>query len=113
MVHPTLLLAFPSARSLVEPLYPVWEKRLGPSGMALEKAQPPAWREGLGREAAEPVSAVATLLQLRQALANDLDTPVMLATLDAALDQGVDDPGLIADAALALLGVHLRDADVS
>lgn len=72
-----------------------------------------AWREGLGREAAEPVSAVATLLQLRQALANDLDTPVMLATLDAALDQGVDDPGLIADAALALLGVHLRDADVS
>lgn len=49
MVHPTLLLAFPSARSLVEPLYPVWEKRLGPSGLALEKAQPPAWREGLGR----------------------------------------------------------------
>lgn len=72
-----------------------------------------AWREGLGREAAEPVNAVATLLQLRQALANDLDTPVMLATLDAALDQGVDDPGLIADAVLALLGVHLRDTEAA
>lgn len=68
-----------------------------------------AWREGLLRESAEPVNSVAILLQLRQALANDLDTPVMLATLDAALDQGVDNPELIADAALSLLGVQLRD----
>jgi hypothetical protein len=49
MVHPTLLLFFPSARSLLEPLYPVWEKRLGSKALALEKAQPQAWREGLGR----------------------------------------------------------------
>lgn len=67
-----------------------------------------AWRAGLRRESAQPADAVGILQQLRQALANDLDTPVMLATLDAALDQGVDDPELIADAALALLGVHLR-----
>jgi L-cysteine:1D-myo-inositol 2-amino-2-deoxy-alpha-D-glucopyranoside ligase len=31
----------------------------------------------------------------------------MLATLDAALDRGVDDPGLVATAVLALLGVEL------
>ncbi len=68
-----------------------------------------AWRSGLDREVEESASSVAVLQKLRQALANDLDTPVMLATLDAALDQGVDDPALIADAALALLGVQLRD----
>ena len=68
-----------------------------------------AWRDGLLRKSTEPVNSVAILLQLRQALANDLDTPVMLAMLDAALDQGVDNPELIADAALSLLGVQLRD----
>jgi L-cysteine:1D-myo-inositol 2-amino-2-deoxy-alpha-D-glucopyranoside ligase len=40
-------------------------------------------------------------------MANDLDTPVMLAVLDAALDRGVDQPQLIADAVSALLGVQL------
>ncbi|PRI11970.1 cysteine--1-D-myo-inosityl 2-amino-2-deoxy-alpha-D-glucopyranoside ligase [Leucobacter massiliensis] len=67
-----------------------------------------AWREGLRRRGEEPVPALAVLQQLRSSLANDLDTPVMLASLDAALDRGVDDPDLIADAALALLGVELR-----
>ncbi|WP_336659290.1 cysteine--1-D-myo-inosityl 2-amino-2-deoxy-alpha-D-glucopyranoside ligase [Leucobacter sp. USHLN153] len=66
-----------------------------------------AWREGLTRQSDEPVAAAAVLRQLRSAIANDLDTPVMLATLDAALDRGVDSPGLIADAVLALLGVQL------
>ena len=74
-----------------------------------------AWRAGvrrtaaepLGESAAPPLSAVAVLQQLRQSLANDLDTPVMLATLDAALDQGVDNPQLIVDAVDALLGVKL------
>ena len=66
-----------------------------------------AWRAGIRRDAEEPANALAVLQQLRQSLANDLDTPVMLATLDAALDQGVDDPGLIADAVGALLGVEL------
>ncbi len=66
-----------------------------------------AWREGIARVSNEPLDSHEVLAQLRQALANDLDTPVMLATLDAALDRGVDNPGLIADAALALLGVRL------
>ncbi|NLB47866.1 MAG: cysteine--1-D-myo-inosityl 2-amino-2-deoxy-alpha-D-glucopyranoside ligase [Microbacteriaceae bacterium] len=66
-----------------------------------------AWRIGLERSSEQPVDAVTVLHQLRQAFANDLDTPVMLATLDAALDQGVDDPELVRDAINALLGVRL------
>lgn len=69
------------------------------------------WREGLQRTSEDPASSVQVLQQLRSALANDLDTPVMLATLDAALDRGVDDAGLVADAVDALLGVKLRDED--
>lgn len=49
MVHPTLLLPFQSARGLVEPLYGVWGKRLGPQAKALEKALPEGWQEGLWR----------------------------------------------------------------
>ena len=78
------------------------------SDLAVATHRLSAWREGLRRHTSTPASAVTVLQQLRQALANDLDTPVMLATLDAALDQGVDDPQLIANAALALLGVQLR-----
>ena len=66
-----------------------------------------AWREGLERKSDDPISSLAVLQQLRSALANDLDTPIMLATLDAALDRGVDRPELIADAILALLGVEI------
>lgn len=68
-----------------------------------------AWREGLNRVSDDPADAREVLTQLRQALANDLDTPVMLATLDAALDRGVDDPKLISDATQALLGVVLTN----
>lgn len=64
-----------------------------------------AWRNGLRGPAQDPVASEDVLRQLRQALANDLDTPVMLAVLDAALDRGVDDPALISDAARALLGI--------
>lgn len=64
-----------------------------------------AWRAGLERTGEE--SAATVLQRLRAALANDLDTPVMLATLDAAFDGGVDEPQLLADAAEALLGVKL------
>lgn len=66
-----------------------------------------AWRAGLERTGSDPANAEIVLQQLRAALANDLDTTVMLATLDAALDRGVDDPALIKDAVLALLGVEL------
>ncbi|MGO3147585.1 MAG: cysteine--1-D-myo-inosityl 2-amino-2-deoxy-alpha-D-glucopyranoside ligase [Leucobacter sp.] len=66
-----------------------------------------AWRTGLTLRGDDPQSAAGVLQRLRSALANDLDTPVMLATLDAALDRGVDRPELIADAVQALLGVTL------
>lgn len=66
-----------------------------------------AWREGIARTVGDPADASEVLAGLRLALANDLDTPVMLATLDSALNRGVDDPRLIADAVLALLGVQL------
>ncbi len=66
-----------------------------------------AWRAGLDRPCTEPVEAATVLQQLRAAIANDLDTPVMLATLDAALDRGVDNPQLVRDAVQALLGVQL------
>lgn len=66
-----------------------------------------AWRDGIARTSADPLDAREVLTQLRNALSNDLDTPVMLATLDAALDRGVDQPQLIADAAQSLLGVTL------
>ncbi len=70
-----------------------------------------AWRDGLRIAAPgggeDSASSAAVLQQLRAALANDLDTPVMLAILDAALDRGVDDPALISDAVDALLGVKL------
>lgn len=66
-----------------------------------------AWRAGVRRPAQDPASAHGVVQQMRAALANDLDTPVMLATLDAALDRGVDDAALIESAVLALLGVEL------
>ncbi|QBE47622.1 cysteine--1-D-myo-inosityl 2-amino-2-deoxy-alpha-D-glucopyranoside ligase [Leucobacter triazinivorans] len=66
-----------------------------------------AWRTGVRRAGQDPASAHAVVQQLRAALANDLDTPVMLAILDAALDRGVDDPELVESAVLALLGVEV------
>lgn len=82
-----------------------WEWRDSDLETANRRLQ--AWRAGLERRSEEPAHAESVLQQLRAALANDLDTPVMLATLDAALDQGVDNPRLVADAVEALLGVPL------
>lgn len=66
-----------------------------------------AWRSSLLRPSADPVAAVDVVERLRAALANDLDTPVMLSVLDSALAQGVDDPELVRAAAYALLGLRL------
>lgn len=66
-----------------------------------------AWRAGVSREGGDVAEAAVVLAQLRQALANDLDTPVMLAVLDAAFDRGLDQPQLIVDATHALLGVKV------
>ncbi|WP_017794307.1 cysteine--1-D-myo-inosityl 2-amino-2-deoxy-alpha-D-glucopyranoside ligase [Leucobacter salsicius] len=82
-----------------------WEWHDGDLETATRRLE--AWRAGLERTGSDPASAETVLQQLRAALANDLDTTVMLATLDAALDRGVDDPALIKDAVLALLGVEL------
>ncbi|MGJ0204396.1 cysteine--1-D-myo-inosityl 2-amino-2-deoxy-alpha-D-glucopyranoside ligase [Leucobacter sp. gxy201] len=82
-----------------------WEWHDEDLGVAERRLE--AWREGLGRRSGDPASSVAVLQQLRAAIANDLDTPVMLATLDAAFDRGVDDAELLADAVDALLGVKL------
>lgn len=70
-----------------------------------------AWRQGFARTSAEALSAQSVVQQLRAALANDLDTPVMLAALDAAWDRGVDNPELLADATEALLGVVIRERE--
>lgn len=82
-----------------------WEWKDADLEVATRRVQ--AWRDGLERRSDDPANAVAVLQQLRSALANDLDTPVILATLDAAFDRGADDPELLAAATHALLGVKL------
>ena len=64
-----------------------------------------AWRTGMSRKSDDPLSSQYVVQTIRTEMANDLNTPVMLATLDAAWDRGVDDPQLLADATEALLGV--------
>lgn len=64
------------------------------------------WRSAARRVG--PVSATGVLVELRDALSDDLDTPRALAVVDAAVEPGVDDPGLLADAVHALLGVDIR-----
>jgi L-cysteine:1D-myo-inositol 2-amino-2-deoxy-alpha-D-glucopyranoside ligase len=67
-----------------------------------------AWREGVARVAGPDGTAV--LSQLRDRLADDLDTPGALAAVDAwAAGEGTDSsaPALIRDAADALLGIAL------
>jgi L-cysteine:1D-myo-inositol 2-amino-2-deoxy-alpha-D-glucopyranoside ligase len=58
-------------------------------------------------------SARDTLTGMRSALTHDLDTPSALAVVDAAAESGVDDPGLVAAALDALLGINLRDDAVA
>ena len=65
------------------------------------------WRELLHRQTAEPVESTTVVAQLRAALANDLDTPLMLAIVDGAVAVGVDNPELLAKAIQRLLGVSL------
>lgn len=67
-----------------------------------------AWRAGYVKDGNDRASSLHVIQQLRAALANDLDTPVMLVALDVAWDRGVDDPKLLADATEALLGVSIR-----
>jgi len=67
------------------------------------------WSSGLHRQSEDPADSGVVLAELRRALANDLDTPVALAVLDAAFARGVTEPELLRDAAQALLGVVLDE----
>jgi L-cysteine:1D-myo-inositol 2-amino-2-deoxy-alpha-D-glucopyranoside ligase len=64
-----------------------------------------AW-QGIHRN---PHGAVAldVLEQVRERLADDLDTPGALAAIDDATKTGVDDPALIRSLADALLGIRI------
>src|SRR5690606_8912399 len=73
--------------------------------LELAKRRINAWRTGFSRVSNDPLSAQHVVQTIRNEMANDLNTPVMLATLDTAWDRGVDDPQLLADATEALLGV--------
>ncbi|MGN6200080.1 cysteine--1-D-myo-inosityl 2-amino-2-deoxy-alpha-D-glucopyranoside ligase [Humibacter sp.] len=64
-----------------------------------------AWRSI--RANADGTSALDVLDQVRDRLADDLDTPGALAAIDAAAASGVDDAALIRAIADALLGVAL------
>jgi L-cysteine:1D-myo-inositol 2-amino-2-deoxy-alpha-D-glucopyranoside ligase len=60
------------------------------------------------RTVADGVRAMDLLAEVRDRLADDLDTPGALAAIDRAAETGVDDPGLVRDLVDALLGVSLR-----
>ncbi len=80
------------------------------SEIALAETRLANWREGYTRRTAQPQSVRSVLEQLRSALANDLDTPLMLALIDAAWITGVDQPDLFVDVIHTLLGVDMRSA---
>ncbi len=60
------------------------------------------------RSGATPASAISVVNEMREALNHDLDTPAAIAVVDGAVRSGVDDPGLLAAAVNALLGVNLE-----
>ncbi|SMH38539.1 L-cysteine:1D-myo-inositol 2-amino-2-deoxy-alpha-D-glucopyranoside ligase [Rathayibacter oskolensis] len=76
-----------------------------PTDLPAAVARLAEWEAGLA--ARGPESAMDVLTRLRAALADDLDTPAALSTLDSAVIEGVDDPALLRDAVDALLGVRL------
>lgn len=81
------------------------------SDLDLAKRRIAAWRTGYSRVSEDPQSSQSVVQHLRTEMANDLNTPVMLAILDTAWDRGVDDPQLLADATEALLGVTVTPLD--
>lgn len=75
-----------------------------PADLPTAKARLARWEVAL--TAVGPRSALEVLAQLREALADDLNTPAALSVVDAALVEGVDTPSLLRDALDALLGVR-------
>ena len=78
-----------------------WSEEL----LATARARLARWRAAAERFGADPGSVVAAI---RQALADDLDTPNALAVLDDWAGDDSLDGVLVADAADALLGITLR-----
>jgi L-cysteine:1D-myo-inositol 2-amino-2-deoxy-alpha-D-glucopyranoside ligase len=69
-----------------------------------------AW-SALTRQSGSTGQDVADVVtELREALANDLDTPAALAVIDAAVRTGVHRPARLIKAIEALLGVRVTDA---
>lgn len=64
------------------------------------------WRGAFAADTTGGDSAIELLGQLRQRLANDLDTPGAIDLLDGAATAGVDDAGLVRASVDALLGVR-------
>ncbi|AJM77680.1 cysteine--1-D-myo-inosityl 2-amino-2-deoxy-alpha-D-glucopyranoside ligase [Rathayibacter toxicus] len=76
-----------------------------PDALPTAKARLDRWEASLlapGR-----CSADGVLTRLRAVLAEDLNTPAALSMLDAAAQEGVDDPDLFRDMVDALLGIRL------
>lgn len=117
MVQPTLIISFPSARFLVEPLYAIWEKRLGPKALALEKALPQAWRKEFWRLLSQsrlqalhargfPPDPAPTLVVLASPLDGELEDT--LSDLEAFF-LGAGSQGIEARLHLVLLLRNLED----
>lgn len=67
------------------------------------------WRSQLTDQPADRdvTDASQLLARLRMLMADDLNTPQMIHEIDTALSSGVDNPDLVKDAVLALLGLSL------
>lgn len=65
------------------------------------------WEAGFKEPGSDPQTAIEVVTQLRAALANDLDTPLMLAIINQAAQTGVDDPDYLVKAVENLLGVTI------
>lgn len=79
-----------------------WEDR----HLVLAEERLATWRAAFAADTAGGDSAIELLDQLRQRLANDLDTPGAIDLLDGAATAGVDDAGLVRSSVDALLGVR-------
>lgn len=75
-----------------------------PEDLPTAEARLAHWEAAL--TAVGPRSALEVLAQLREVLADDVNTPAALSVVDAAMVEGVDVPALLRDALDALLGVR-------
>lgn len=67
------------------------------------------WGQGLQAASVDPQSTDMVIAQLRDALANDLDTPLMLSIITQAANSGVDDPERLVKAIENLTGIMIYE----